>query len=302
MPLSHEACLNLRLSLSQIEAKHAKLVGLLVEINNTGNYELFIEAQELKYQIESSLEAIESSGIETKEVKELFGELFITPEDIVKAFILPDGRKGIEISTNEQAQAKIELGKKLKEPNVVKLLNHFKQYPDERKDWTLIYCPKDGVLQTAVGNNRAGMNIAALKELVGEDFNINVKEKNPDLLLPNRWMFVRTSCLPNSKGGNNTQTEQTKVVNREAIRLGNLSPKTPPDSYRPSPNLLSFVQQAVFRKSQRTTRLFESEYSRTEVVSAVGGWMSVGGFGGGGAWVIFSDDDAISSLGASLAL
>ncbi len=296
MPLSHESCSNLRLSLSEIEAKHAKLVALLIKINDTGSSKLFNEAVELKRQIESSLEAIE--------MEELFGELFITPEDIVKAFTLPDGRKGIEISVGEQAQARIELGQKLKEPNIVKLLNHFNKHPDERKDWTLIYCPKDGVLQATAGNIRAGMNIAALKELVGGDLHISTCEKNPELSLPNRWMFVRTSCLPNSKGNINDQPYQTRVVNNEAIRLGNLSPKTPPDSYRPSPNLLAFVQQAVFKKSQRKTRLFENEYSRTEVWSAEG-WMCVGGdfdFFGFAASINTRGGHARSDVGVSLAL
>ncbi len=62
MSLSHEFCSNLRLSLSEIEAKHAKLVELLVKINETGSAELFNEAQELKHQIEADFEAIPSSN------------------------------------------------------------------------------------------------------------------------------------------------------------------------------------------------------------------------------------------------
>ncbi len=58
MPLSHESCSNLRLSLGEIEAKHAKLVALLAEINNTGTHKLFIEAVELKRQIELDFETI----------------------------------------------------------------------------------------------------------------------------------------------------------------------------------------------------------------------------------------------------
>ncbi len=60
MSLSHEFCPNLRLSLSEIEAKHAKLVELLAKINETGSVELFNEAIDLKHQIEADFEAIPS--------------------------------------------------------------------------------------------------------------------------------------------------------------------------------------------------------------------------------------------------
>ncbi len=82
MPLSPETCSNLRLSLSEIEAKHVRLVALLAEINITGSSKLFIEAQELKREIEADFEAI--PNLKTIEFLKTFeGEYTLHTFDLV---------------------------------------------------------------------------------------------------------------------------------------------------------------------------------------------------------------------------
>ncbi len=309
MSLSPETCSNLQSSLRTIESQHARLVELLFQINETGSSKLFIEAQELKRQIESGFEAIESSGIETKEMKELFGNYCIGPADIERNATLRNGTKAIEISASEKIEANLMLAQKLNEPDVKAFIDHLRTNEADRNNWMLIYCPKGGMLQSLDSSHRAGVNIEAMVNVLDADsradnpsvpliFNgMRAIESTPETSLPHGWMFVQKEVVTSLDFKLSTidkeQNEQTLILEKEAARL---KLKT---ANRPSPSLLTYSLIMAFKNTGN--KHMRGIYSRTNTLSGRSTRFCVGFFDDDGADVLSRSSSADSDIGASFA-